>query len=306
MIELRPYQNDMVDRTTRSKRPLLCLPTGSGKTVVASEIIRRAENQHVVFLAHRRELIRQTQTKLSEFDVRAGVILSEHPADPTLGVQVASVRTLWSRCFRQTQDLPPANIVFVDEAHHVRARTYQAILNSYPDAQIIGMTATPCRRDGRGLGNVFDDLIEGPSVEELIKLGFLVGTKVYAPSQPNLKGVGTKAGDYVESQLDERMNTDKLVGDIVSHWIRLSDRRKTVCFATSVAHSIHLKDEFVKLGVKAAHIDGSTPKDERDEILQRLSSGELELVTNCMASRHRCYWRAGTVSANQRRLEAIE
>jgi superfamily II DNA or RNA helicase len=281
VIELRPYQNEVIARAAQSKRPLLCLPTGSGKTVVASEIIRRAENKHVVFLAHRRELIRQTQTKLAEFDVRAGVLLSGEPTDHTLPVQVASVQTLWSRCFRQTQDLPPADVVFVDECHHVRARTYQQILAAYPAAQVIGMTATPCRRDGRGLGNVFDELIEGPSIEELIKLGFLVGTKVFAPSKPNLKGVRTKHGDYVESQLDERMNTDKLVGDIVSHWLRLGERRKTVCFATSVAHSIHLKDEFVKVGVKAEHIDGSTPKDERDEILARLSAGEIELVSNC-------------------------
>jgi superfamily II DNA or RNA helicase len=282
MIELRPYQTEVIAKAAQSKRPLLCLPTGSGKTVIASEIIRLAENKHVVFLAHRRELIHQTRDKLAEFDVAAGVLLAQHPTDHTLPVQVASVQTLWSRCFRQTQDLPPANIVFVDEAHHVRARTYQQILAAYPDAQVIGMTATPCRRDGRGLGNVFDELIEGPSVEELIKLGFLVGTKVYAPSKPNLKGVRTKGGDYVESQLDQRMNTDKLVGDIVSRWLRLGERRKTVCFATTIAHSIHLKDEFVKLGVKAAHLDGDTPKDERDEILQRLSSGELELVSNCM------------------------
>jgi superfamily II DNA or RNA helicase len=282
MIELRPYQHEVIAKAAQSKRPLLYLPTGSGKTVIASEIIRRAADKHVVFLAHRRELIHQTRDKLAEFDVRAGVILAEHPADAMLGVQVASVQTLWSRCFRQTQDLPPANIVFVDEAHHVRARTYQAILESYPDAQVIGMTATPCRRDGRGLGNVFDELIEGPSVEELIKQGYLVGTKAYAPSRPNLKGVETRKGDYVESQLDQRMNTDKLVGDIVSHWLRLGAHRKTVCFATSVAHSIHLRDEFVKVGVPAEHIDGSTPKAERDETLEKLSRGDLDLVCNCM------------------------
>jgi hypothetical protein len=105
---------------------------------------------------------------------------------------------------------------------------------------------------------------------------------VFAPSTPNLKGIHTRHGDYVESELAERVDRPELVGDIVSHWHRLAERRKTVVFATSVAHSIHLKDEFVKSGVKAEHIDGKTPKAERDEILSCLSSGDLELVTNCM------------------------
>ena len=144
------------------------------------------------------------------------------------------------------------------------------------------MTATPCRRDGRGLGSLFDCLVETPQIPELIKLGYLVGTKVYAPSTPDLKGVRTQAGDYVESQLAERMDKVKLVGDIVTHWHRLADGRKTVVFASSVGHSVHIRDEFIKSGVRAAHIDGKTPKDERDEILGRLASGDLELITNCM------------------------
>ena len=178
--------------------------------------------------------------------------------------------------------MPPANIIFIDEAHHAPAATYRTIVERYPDAQIIGMTATPCRRDGRGLGGIFERLIECPQVSELIKLDYLVRTKVYAPSTPDLKGVHTRQGDYVESELAEVMDVPELVGDIVSHWHRLAERRKTVVFATSVAHSIHLCEEFTKSGVKAEHIDGSTPKEERDEILARLSRGEIEVVTNCM------------------------
>jgi superfamily II DNA or RNA helicase len=197
-------------------------------------------------------------------------------------VQIASIQTLSARCFRQGADLPPADIVFIDEAHHAAAKTYKQIIESYPNAKLIGMTATPCRRDGRGLGSAFSALIEGPQVEHLIAQGYLVPTKVFAPSKPNLKGVTVRHGDYVERELAERMDRAELVGDIVSHWHRLADRRPTVCFASSVAHSIHLKEEFCKSGVKAEHIDGSTPKDERDGILAQLSRGDLELVTNCM------------------------
>jgi superfamily II DNA or RNA helicase len=125
-------------------------------------------------------------------------------------------------------------------------------------------------------------IIECPQVAELIEQKHLVKTRVYAPAEPDLKGVRVQAGDYVESQLAERMDQPKLVGDIVTHWHKYGERRKTVCFAVNVAHSVHLRDEFIKSGVKAEHIDGSTPKPERDASLARLASGEIELITNCM------------------------
>jgi superfamily II DNA or RNA helicase len=211
----------------------------------------------------------------------AGLILAGEPMNQMARVQIASVQTLSSRCFRGGMDLPTADLVAVDEAHHVRARTYRQILDRYPEARIIGLTATPCRRDGRGLGSTFEEMIEGPQVAELIDGGYLVGTVVYAPSAPDLKGVHTRQGDYVESELAERVDRPELVGDIVSHWLRLAGRCKTIVFATSVGHSRHIEDSFNAIGVKVAHIDGSTPKDQRDEILAQLAQGVLELVTNC-------------------------
>ena len=159
---------------------------------------------------------------------------------------------------------------------------YMKLLEAYPQAVVIGLTATPCRGDGRGLGNVFEIMIECPSVAELIADGYLVGTKVYAPYRPDLKGVKVERGDYVESQLASRMNTGKLVGDIVTHWLRLGERRQTVVFATGVAHSVHIRDEFRRTGVMAEHIDGKTPAEERDRILVDLSAGRIDLVTNAM------------------------
>jgi superfamily II DNA or RNA helicase len=282
MISLYPFQVEIVARAIEHHRPLIVMPTGSGKTLVAAEIIKRAENSYVLFFAHRRELIHHARKKLSEFGIRAGVILAGHPLDNMQRVQVASVQTLWSRCFRQGQEPPLADILFIDEAHHCTARTYRNIIERYPNAQLIGLTATPIRRDGRGLGSTFSTLVEGPQVQRLIDGGYLVGTKVYAPTKPDLEGVRVRQGDYVEEQLAERMDQPKLVGDIITHWHRHAQRRKTVVFATSVTHSIHLYEEFIKSGVRAAHIDGSTPKDERDEILARLSRGDLEVVCNCM------------------------
>ena len=122
-------------------------------------------------------------------EVHAEVILAGQPMDMMRRVQVATVQTFSSRFIRGNRDLPPVGVIFIDECHHAPADTYRQIIDAYPDAKIIGMTATPCRKDGRGLGSIFDTLIECPQIEELIQLGFLVPTKVYAPYAPDLKGV---------------------------------------------------------------------------------------------------------------------
>jgi DNA repair protein RadD len=289
-VLLRPYQIDLIERieqitASTARRVLMVAPTGAGKTVIAVALIRLAvaRGERVLVLVHRRELVQQTVRKLYEQGIDAGIIQAGITPRPEQPVQVASIQTLWARAYRGTRmKKPPADLVVVDEAHHVRARTWMGILDSYQNATILGMTATPCRGDGRGLGDVFEELVQCPQIESLIGLGYLVRTKVYAPSTPDLTGVRVERGDYVESQLAERMDQAKLVGDIVEHWHRLADRRKTVVFATGVAHSIHIRDEFLRSGVLAEHIDGKTPAEERDAILARLSRGETEVVCNCM------------------------
>jgi superfamily II DNA or RNA helicase len=285
MIEDRPFQDDAVTRTreevAQGRNVCLVAPTGTGKTTIAAKHIEQEENKHVLWLTHRRELVFQPRDRLTEFGIEAGVILAGEPLNQMARVQIASIQTLWSRCIRGSTDLPHANLIFVDEAHHVRARTYRHIIESYPEARVVGMTATPCRRDGRGLGSTFDVMVETPQIEQMIEMGYLVKTRVWAPSTPDLTGVHTRKGDYVEAELAERVDRPELVGDIVTHWHRLGDGRQTIVFATSVAHSIHLCEEFVKSDVKAAHIDGFTPKDERDEILRQLAAGDVKVVVNC-------------------------
>jgi DNA repair protein RadD len=290
MTDLRPYQIQAIaeiDAVIAQGRRhiLLVAPTGAGKTVIFAEIIKRsaAKGLRVLVLAHRREIIAQISQKLSAQAIEHGIIRAGLVMDLEQKVQVCSVQTLWARAMRTKKiSLPPTDLLIIDESHHVPARTYRKLIEAYPNAILLGTTATPCRGDGRGLGNFFDCLVETPQVAELIAQKYLVKTRVYAPKDIDLKGVRVQGGDYVETQLAQRMDREDLVGDIVSHWHRFGGRRKTVVFAVNVAHSIHIRDEFIKSGVRAEHIDGTTPKEERDAVLARLASGETELVTNCM------------------------
>jgi superfamily II DNA or RNA helicase len=289
-MELRPYQNKVIEDfnaavTAGKRRVIAVAPTGSGKTVIASAIIKQYVTAYkdILVLAHRREIIQQTSKKLHDHGIAHGIIQAGLRGRPLERVQVASVQTLWRRAIHsEKMDLPRADLLVIDECHHCPATTYRTIIDAYPNAVLLGLTATPCRGDGRGLGGIFHKIIEAPQVGELIEQGHLVRTRVYAPAVPDLKGVTVQAGDYVESQLAERMDQPQLVGDIVTNWHKYADRRKTVVFATGVGHSVHIRDEFVKSGVRAEHVDGSTPKDERDATLDRLAKGEIDVVTNCM------------------------
>lgn len=287
---LRPYQLDAVEGLRDSwrlgnKRILLQLPTGAGKTVCASEIVKGAvsKGNRVLFVAHRRELIHQASDKLATYGVAHGKILAGEKPSPDDLVQVASIQTLQARAFRRSfLELPPAEVVIVDEAHRALADGYRKLANSYPNAAFLGLTATPVRGDGKGLGHLFEDMVLGPSISDLTDQGYLVPVRYFAPSMPDLYGIKTVAGDYNQNQLAERMDKPKLVGDVVANWLKICPDRKTVVFASSVEHSIHLSEQFNDAGINAAHLDGNTPLDERERILADIATGKIQVLCNCM------------------------
>lgn len=280
---LRPYQLEAIEALRREIRAgarsiLLVAPTGSGKTSIAAEMIHSAlaKGKRIVFLAHRKELIDQCSARLDGLGVPHGVIMADHwRRRPGLQVQVASVPTLVNRELRESPDL-----LFIDETHRARASSYQQILARYPQAICIGLTATPIRGDGKGLGNLFTALVQCPSVAQLTEMGFLVPTRVYAPARPDLRGVKKSAGDYNLGALGHFMDRKVLVGDIVDHWQRLADNRLTVVFAVTIEHSQHITEQFRQAGVAAAHLDGTTPKPERERLLAQLAAGEIRVLSN--------------------------
>jgi DNA repair protein RadD len=296
MTELRPYQLEVLEQIEQAiaagqRRILVTLPTGAGKTVIAAALIRLLHDRGLfaLFLAHRREIIGQTSQRLTEHGMPLGthgIIMAERASDlrPQARIQIASIDTLHARGVRRkTMELPPAGVVIFDEAHRARGRTREGLLKLYPDAIWIGLTATPCRGDGRGLGNLFEALIVGPQVAELTKLGALVPVKIFAPVFRDIaNGVDTAQGDYIISQLAKRMNTAELVGNVVRDWLQHGERRRTVAFSVDVAHAVSIRDEFIQAGVRAEYVSGETPVAEREAILARLASGETEVVANCM------------------------
>ena len=285
MLNLRPYQANAVQQLRDNiasgvKNQLLCVPTGGGKTVIASEIINGAvkKNKSILFLAHRRELIEQCAAKLEEFGIyNYNIIMSgDKRNNRDAQVHIASVQTLLKREF------PDADLIIIDEAHRAAAKGYRTVVLNYPKASILGLSATPERLDGKGLDDLFSKIVEVCSVTSLIKDGFLISPACYGLNidEADLKSLRTRGGDYSEDELEEMMDKPKLIGDIVTNWKKHANNKLSVIFACGVKHSKHIVDEFVKAGISAAHIDGSMSKIERESIIRDWRKGIIRVVSN--------------------------
>ena len=290
-LEPREYQSRGISLARQEfakgvKRMIIVAPTGAGKTFLASLIVEshlaRNPNNRALFLAYGRELILQSSRTFDDYGIGNGVLMAGIEPIPEYRVQVASIDTLVSRSVRSSRmKLPKSTLVVSDEAHRSAANKWQTVLTLYPDAFHVGLTATPIRGDGRSLYNAgWQSLVNITTYAELMDLGFIVPVRVFAPDAPNLKGVKTTAGDYNKAQLQERMDKVQLVGDIFSHWQKHASDRQTVIFASGVRHSMHIRDEFASHGIKIEHIDGNTPQDERDRIVDDLAAGRIQCITN--------------------------
>lgn len=282
---LRPYQTNAIGQIDAAlahgyKAPLVVAPTGSGKTVIAGDLIRRESDagKRVLFLAPRRELIRQASRKLDDVGVPHGIILAgDKRMNLYAPVQIASIDTLRARQHK-LQRLEP-HLVIVDEAHLYVTEIRQRLLNQSPNAVKIGLTATPCRQDGRGLRLLFDTLIHVASVTELTEQGHLVPARYFSIAEPDLSRVSTVGGDYHNGQLAGAML--QLVADVPKTWLERAGGRRTAVFAVNVAHSVALRAQFAALGVSAEHVDGGTPTLEREAIFRRFSAGDTQVLCNC-------------------------
>lgn len=267
---LRAYQslalNEVIEHLFDS--PVLVSPTGSGKTTMASHLVKRAGGR-TLWVAHRDELISQAASHLH----RTGLMVGR------LGeVEVASIQS--------KPDPKGYALVIIDEAHRAAASSYQRLFgNGIP---VVGLTATPFRLDGRGLGDLFGRMVVAAQPADLAADGEpcdlrpLWQPTVYSFPSVDMAGAKIKDGDYTQKAIDEALNRGNLMGDVVNEWLDRAEGVRTVVFAASVAHSQQLAAAFRAHGVAAEHVDGTTPEDTRAAILRRLETGETTVVCNVL------------------------
>lgn len=282
-MDLRDYQAGQLDRTRAklregNRRVLLQLPTGGGKTVMAATMLGGAGERGKVswFLVHRKELIEQTSSTFRLAGIEHGVVGAGFPLAVDKRVQICGVQTL----VNMLDIMPAPDMMVVDEAHHAVAGQWGTILSRYPNAWVLGLTATPERLDGQGLSDRFDCIVNGPATAELIARGFLSPYKYYAPGKPDLAGCKTTAGDFNRKDIGSVMDKPKLVGDVVEHYQRLAAGEQGVVFAASIAHSNHIAEAFVAAGVKAAHVDGKMSPKKRKKLVDGFRIREIDILVN--------------------------
>lgn len=284
MIVLRDYQTDLIARTRAAmqqgaRRVCIQSPTGSGKTALVAQMLAgaAARGKRAWFLVHRKELLDQSvQTFIESADIHTGVVAAGYSASPLAPVQVCSVPSLAKRL----NALAVPDLIVWDECHHVASATWSTLAQQFPDAHHIGLTATPIRLDGRGLGAYFDTLIEGPSTAALMAAGWLSRYRFFAPGTVSMQGVHRVAGDFNKKEVASVLGPSTVVGDCVSHYRQHVDGGRALVFAWSLEASKAIADSFRFHGVSAEHIDGESPRQRRHDTLRAFRDGGLSVLCN--------------------------
>ena len=272
MYKLRDYQAEIINKIQNSmltghRRIIVQSPPRTGKTVVMSEIARRAtvKNRRVLFLIHRKEVLEQANATFKEQGVDFDLLTS------------GMVQTLT----RRVDKLDAPHLILVDEAHHALSKSYRRILDKFKDAYVLLFTATPVRLGREQLDQVADDIVLGKSIKELTAAGFLAPFRYYQPpagfNQSELKLSST--GDYTNKSITSALQSC-LYGDLVSHYKRLAAGKQAVCYCHSIEAAKHAAAEFNKNGIAAAEVDGTTPRSERDELVKKFRDGAIKVMVN--------------------------
>jgi superfamily II DNA or RNA helicase len=288
-VVLRPYQDAAIQGLRDAfsagyHSPLLVLPTGGGKTVCFSYLTSRlqAAGKRVVILVHRDELVDQVSETLSRFDVAHGYIAAGRLYDRRHRVHVASVQTLARRMDR----VAVPDYVICDEAHHcIGASTWGRVVAEWrtklPSMRLIGVTATPERLSGEGLGEVFDEMVLGPTTRELVDLGALSEYRLFAPAQQlDLSGVRSRMGDFVKGEVAAKVDKPAIIGSAVGEYRKRMDGQPAVAFCVSIEHAEHVAEQFRAQGYRAAKLDGTMDRSLRKGIVSDFGRGAINVLTS--------------------------
>ena len=276
---LRLHQESAIISLRRSlasgkRRPLLQAPTGFGKTLTAAHIIQRAldKGKRLAFTVPALSLIDQTVAAFEAEGIHClGVMQGIHErTDRDQPIQVCSVQTVARR------KRPEVDVVIVDEAHQMHKEIFRW-MKDCPNVPFIGLSATPWTR---GLGKYYDDLVIAATTADLIRERYLSTFVAFAPSEPDLAGVGAVAGDFNEGELADVMDRPTVTGDIVETWFKLGEARSTFCFCVNRRHAQHIAERFAELGVATEYMDGMTSREDREAIFGRFRSSETRIICN--------------------------
>jgi len=287
VLTLRPYQQSLIDDIrdqikAGKKRILVVCPTGGGKTVVSGFIAHNTVRRggRAFFNVHRDFLLSQTSLTFQRLDIIHSFIASSisKKIDDTVSTQLCSVNTLVKRLGAVT----PPTVCIWDETHHIVAGSWKRIFDEFPNAIHIGVTATPQRLDGKGLGDTFEVMVLGPSVSELMDLGNLSRYVAFSiPSEFRREDLHTLGGDFKLDEAEAALDKPKLVGDLVEHYQKHAAGKRAVYFATSIKHSQHIAEAFNAKGIAAKHLDGTHSAEERRQAALDMADGRLLVLTNC-------------------------
>jgi DNA repair protein RadD len=284
-MKLRDYQQQCIDGlraafTAKHRRVLLVAPTGAGKTVMFSHLTQQliSRGNRVLLLAHRDFLLEQISGTLARFDIPHGFIAARRKRELCHLAQVAGVHTLKSRIPKIAWK---PDWIICDEAHHATAGSWDVILNAYPAARVVGVTATPQRLDGKGLGEVFDHMVLGPRVQDLMDRGFLSRVQYYSPKTVSTEGMHTRMGDYVAAEIDQAVNNRGVTGHAVDWYRKACDGAPAIAFCASIAHSENVAEGFRAAGYRWQALHSKASYADNQAAIQKLGNGELHGVSSC-------------------------
>lgn len=283
-MELRPYQTKAVAEVYSAiqsgfKRVIVASATGSGKTVIMAKIASDAlkAGKRILVIVDDSPLIPQTADKFSIFGITSGFIKSGLPENRYLSCQIASIDTLIKR------ELPPADVIFIDECHQSFAKKYGVIWENYNEKIFIGFSATPERTNKKeSLSRDWQHLIKAVTIKQAVEIGANVPPTVYSirRGRLGLNKIRTSRGDYVQAQLGLAMRDPAIVNLAVEEWLKKAQGRPTFTFCVDVEHSKDVCRAYNAAGVSAEQLDGSTDERERERKLDRLVEGKINILTS--------------------------
>ena len=279
---LREYQSDIIASARGLLRQhqsiLLQAPTGAGKTALAAYMLGSASSRgkRCWFICHRAELVEQTALTFDKVGIPYGVIAAGHPLNPNMPVQICSIDTLKNRIGRYA----PPDLVVWDEGHHTAAAGWRKVKDANPQAKHVALSATPERLDGKGLDDLFDAMVPGPTVSWLIEQGYLARYRLIAPPGPSMAGVATRMGDFAKGENEAVMDKPSITGDAIKTYLKYARGKSAVAFCVSVKHSIHVAEQFRANGVVAVHLDGTMATADRKAAVRAFRAGQIQVLTN--------------------------